>query len=324
MNKRLEYYKRIISAYIFNKKDSNLRFWHTELKVNSDFGNLTSYYLDYSSKADYPGPFDEKGVPMLNYYGDIGVQYNPDAIAQYALGHYERYVRHNSEESKKIFLKQADWYVNNLREREKGIGVWEYDFDFEYFQLIKGPWYTSLGQGHGISVLVRAYFLTHQMLYLEAARKAFRSLQHTVDIDGGVKYFDAQGDIWLEEVPMNRPTHILNGFVWALWGLNDYWLATKEQEAKCLFDSCIKTLEKNIGRYDNGFWSRYDLAPTQIPGIASGYYHRLHVLQLRVMYILTQKEIFKTYSDKWNAYAQKRTNNSLAFIYKAIFKLIYY
>ncbi|MFH0780018.1 MAG: D-glucuronyl C5-epimerase family protein [Parcubacteria group bacterium] len=322
----INYYKRIFSAYFLNKNTGNLRFWHTEPRVNIDdkIANLNKYYLDYSAKTEYPGPFDANGVPMLNYFGTIGVQYNPDAIAQYALGVYEKNLEIKDEKLKKVFLNQAEWYVNNIQMREEGIGVFVYDFDFEYFKTLKKPWYTSLGQGHGISVLLRAYLLTNDSKYLETANTAFKSFEFSTKTNGGVRFTDENGDIWLEEAVVEPATHILNGFIWALWGIYDYWLITKETNALNLFNSCVDTIEKNLHRYDTGFWSRYDLAPTKIPCLASFYYHSLHIAQLKVMYLLTNRETFKNYAEKWERYKNKKFNRKLAFIIKAIFKLLYY
>lgn len=322
----INYYKRILAAYLINKKKSNLSFWHTKLKINrrENIDQLANYYLDYTPKTLYPGPFDKKEVPMLNYFGNIGIQYNPDAIAQYAIGYFEKYLKNRDNAYKEIFLKQADWFVNNLRERDNDIGVWEYNFDFEYFKKIKKPWYTSLGQGHGISVLVRAYLLTKKAIYIDTAKKAFLSFKYPIDVNGGVKYIDENGCVWFEEVIMKPSTHILNGFIWALWGIYDYWLATKDVIAKNLFDEGVKTLKKNLYRYDNGFWSTYDLAKTKLRGIASWYYHNLHIVQLKVIYKLTNEKIFLEYSEKWEKYQKNFFFRTLAFVYKAIFKVFYY
>ena len=323
---KINYYKRILAAYFFNKKSSNLRFWHTEPKVNISvkIENLCRYYLDYSKKTEYPGPFDASGVPMLNYFGTIGVQYNPDSIAQYALGVYEQSLKNNDPRLKNIFLSQADWYVKNIQPRRQGIGVFVYDFDFEYYKTLKKPWYTSLGQGHGISVLLRAYLLTNDPKYLATAKTAFASFNYSTDVDGGVRFTDTNGDIWLEEAIVKPATHILNGFMWALWGVYDYWLVTKEPAALTLFNQCVETIERNLSRYDTGFWSRYDLAPTKIPCLASRYYHALHIAQLKVMYLLTGKLVFKQYAEKWESYQSSKFKRRLALNLKIIFKLLYY
>ena len=55
--------------------------------------------------------------------------------------------------------------------------------------------------------------------------------------NGGVTFKDQKGDIWIEEYIMkNNPTHILNGFIWGLWGIYDYWLLTKNEDLKNKFD----------------------------------------------------------------------------------------
>ena len=35
----------------------------------------------FESKANYNGHYDNNGIPLLNYHGDIGLQYNPIAIS---------------------------------------------------------------------------------------------------------------------------------------------------------------------------------------------------------------------------------------------------
>ena len=39
----------------------------------------------FESKANYNGHYDNNGIPLLNYHGDIGLQYNPIAISQWSL-----------------------------------------------------------------------------------------------------------------------------------------------------------------------------------------------------------------------------------------------
>ena len=65
--------------------------------------------------------------------------------------------------------------------------------------------------------------------------------------NGGVTYTDENKNIWIEEYIMkNEPTHILNGFIWALWGIYDYWLLSSDKNIKILFDKYCDTLSNNI------------------------------------------------------------------------------
>ena len=321
---KLSYYKRIFSAYLI-KKNRHLSFWHgrPEFNENASFSELGEYYMPFLYKANYQGPFDNKGIPLLDYKGKVGKQYNPIAIAQYGLGHYNIYKRTANAKYYDIFLKQADWLVEHSEINPKGLYVWNHHFDWEYRDTLKAPWYSALSQGQGISVLVRAFKETQQKEYLDAAEKAFESFRYET-FEGGVKHTDESGFIWFEETIVNPPTHILNGFLWSIWGVYDYYLLTKEKIAKDLFEKSIETLKENLNSYDIGFWSLYELSGTKLKMIASSFYHSLHIVQLKVMYKLTKEILFNNYADRWSEYIAKKMNRYLTLVYKILFKLLYY
>jgi hypothetical protein len=159
--------------------------------------------------------------------------------------------------------------------------------------------------------------------YFEAAARALVSFHKSVD-DGGVAFTDEHGDLWFEEYLVTPPTHILNGFIWAAWGVNDYYLATQDRAARDLFFRAVKTLVHNLNRYDMGFWSLYEQSGTRLPMVASPFYHELHVVQLRVMHRLTGEPMFAQVADRWESYSRSRTNRTRALLYKSAFKLCYY
>ena len=118
-------------------------------------------------------------------------------------------------------------------------------FDFEYRDILRSPWYSGLAQGQGISVLARAFKETSLEKYKNAAHQAFQVFSVST-YDGGVNYIDSNGHSWIEEYIVHPPTHILNGFIWGLWGIYDYWLLTKDKNVKVLFEKykIIKALNK--------------------------------------------------------------------------------
>jgi len=320
-----QYQKRVLSAYL-HRKESNLDFWHTELGLNEiDLKNgIGRYYMDFRPKTVYKGPFDSKGIPMLNYRGDIGLQYNPNAVAQFALGLYDLFLDSGDTQWLNKFIRVSDWFVENLRMIDEEVGLWEYCFDFEYYHYLKAPWRSALAQGQGISVMVRAYNLTGERVYLNTAERAYASFMRDISQEGGVTFTDNNGDVWLEECVISPPTHVLNGYIWSLWGVLDYYLTTRSLHAEELYSKCVITLERNISRYHLGFWSRYHLAPTLLPMIASPYYHRLHIVQLRAMERLTGRETFKVYADIWEHCAARKFYKNAALAWKSLFKLIYF
>jgi hypothetical protein len=112
--------------------------------------------------------------------------------------------------------------------------------------------------------------------------------------------------------------------MWAAWGVYDYFLATEDRAARDLFAQAVLTLRTNLGSYDLGFWSLYEQSSTLLPMVASPFYHRLHVVQLRVLHRLTGDELFARFADKWEAYARSRAKRTRALCYKGAFKLCYY
>lgn len=321
---RLAYYRRVFSAYL-GKGNSHLTFWHgvPQVNENTPLDQLGEYYMAFLHKADYPGPFDDQGIPLLDYHGKVGLQYNPIAIAQYALAHYNLFARTSEQKHFDIFLKQVDWLVSNLEMNPKGLYVWNHHFDWEYREVLRDPWYSALAQGQGISALVRAYSKTGRESYMEAAQRAFEAFKHEIR-GGGVKYTDAEGYVWLEEAIVEPPTHILNGFIWSLCGVYDYHLATGDEYALRLFRGCVRTLKDNLHKFDLGFWSLYEQSGTKLRMIASPFYHSLHIVQLKVLHRLTGEPIFKEFAERWEGYQRNKLYRWISLIYKAVFKLLYY
>jgi heparosan-N-sulfate-glucuronate 5-epimerase len=321
---RLAYYRRIFSAYLLGGK-SHLTFWHETPAENlrASASELGEYYMPFTEKANYKGAYDASGIPQLDYHGRIGLQYNPIAIAQYGLGNYNLWLSTSDASRREKFFLVADWLVSNLEQNSHGLSVWNHHFDWEYRDTLQAPWYSGLAQGQGISLLVRAHKESNDSRFLEAARRAFASFQHSI-ADGGVAFTDESGDLWLEEYIVSPPTHILNGFVWALWGVHDYFLATRDESAQGLFARGVRTLLHNLGRYDLGFWSLYEQSGTRLPMVASRFYHQLHIVQLRVMFRLTGEKEFLRVADRWESYSRSGIKRTCALCYKSAFKLCYY
>lgn len=218
---------------------------------------LGEYYIDFTAvPTNWDGSFDENGIP-LRHYGEFGIQYQPVGIAHYALGNWDLYLSTKQTQYRETFLRMATWFCENLTIKGD-FGVWEYHFAFPRYQL-RAPWPSAMSQGEGISVLMRAFQLTQEERYLECAKLALASFEVPLE-NGGVRYRDEDGFIWYEEYPsLVEPPHVLNGFIFALFGLYDFYKATGNEKALDLFNEGIETLKANLRRWDQGFWSRYDL-----------------------------------------------------------------
>jgi heparosan-N-sulfate-glucuronate 5-epimerase len=321
---RIRYLNRITAAYL-RREPSQLTFWHElpEINENAFADDAVEYYQCFFGKADYRAHLDGDGIPMLDYRGHVGVQYNPIAIAQWGLGNFNLYARTWQPERWNRTLLAADWLVRQLSPNAHGVPVWKHDFDWEYRDLLRAGWYSALAQGQGISLLCRVHRESRRDGYLEAASAAFRSLLLPVE-QGGVSLPEGEDGTWLEETIVSPPTHILNGFLWALWGVRDYAVTTGATEAWRLHERCVETLRRHLDSFDCGFWSLYEQSGTRLPMLASPFYHRLHISQLRITGRLLGMEKMSRTAERWQAYADDPSCARRALVQKALFKVLYY
>lgn len=306
-------------------KGGSTKFWYQKVYLDKFWSpnNLSlNYYIDFSKKINWKF-LDGNDIPILNYGGNIGWQYNPVAIAQYGLGAFTLFKKTNNLKFKNIGLKQTDWLVNNLKQINNIIWGWEYSYITPGYELLRKKWISALAQGQGISLITRAFLITNNEKYLETAEKAFQSFLYDVK-DGGVKTIDRAGNIFFEEVPSTSPSYILDGFMFALLGIYDYYLLTHSPQAKILWDEGIKTLKSNLIKYDLGFWSRSDLYRKKPPAIASLFYHNLHIIQLAILYKITGEPIFIEYSKRWKKFQKNLFFKTLAIFSKLLFKIFFY
>ena len=153
-----------------------------------------------------------------------------------------------------------------------------------------------------LSAFIRAYLLTKNNEYVVFADKVYNSYSLELVDKYGFKVEDKYG-LWFEESMISPPTHILNGFVYAIFGLCDYFKLSRDISVQTIIGRCFKTLENTLPSYDMSYWSYYDLTGT----IASYSYHnKMHVPILKALYELTEEQIFNEYAIKWERYSQSK------------------
>lgn len=294
-------------------------YWHTITPCNINIPPTKpgKYFLDFSSKADYAQEFDKDGVPLFKHLDEIPQSYHPIAICQYALGLYDLLFDSgfNNMSYKNKFLIQADWLVANKSGNNNG-AVWYFNYpDMRY--NISPNWCSAMAQGEAVSVLVRAYSLTSEKIYLETAEAAIVPFKINVS-DGGVLGIFNSIPVY-EEFPASKITGVLNGYIFSLFGLYDLLLTNGSSVAQSLFDEGINSILKLLKYYDLGYWSRYDIYEYPLKNPASYTYHCLHVEQLKVLYILTGNKIFFEYSERWNNQSKNIINKIRALSQKIIY-----
>ena len=203
------------------------------------------------------------------------------------------------------FRSHAKWALDNQAQD----GSWD-NFGFIY----PDNKYSAMAQGEGCSLLLRAYLQFRDEKYLIAAEKAIEFMLKPVN-NGGTTLFDK------EDVQLLEYTHlplVLNGWIFAIFGLYDYVIQSNDKEYKKLLDKTVKSLEYKLSEFDCGYWSYYDDGRR----IASPFYHHLHVAQLRVLGDLFSNDVFCEYADMWEKYESNKFYKLRAFIKKAIQKIV--
>jgi heparosan-N-sulfate-glucuronate 5-epimerase len=286
--------------------------------VESD--TLGSYYLDFRRCVTHYHLWppmttpDDNGVARADYTHwagpEVGIQYFPITIALYALGNYQMFFDTGEEAYRKTFFAQADWLMKNVRITQSDTVVWEMHYNFLPTRNISVPWVSGMAQGQITSVLLRAYQLTGDDGYRSTAEKALKTFHHSI-IDGGIAWSDEEGFTFYEEFPTEPPCHVLNGHIWAMFGLYDYYRVAGSPDALGLFNAGVSTLKKYLPRYDTGFWTKYDLLNK--PGYAPIRYQHIHVEQLKVLYEITREDVFNEYAQRWSAYLKPRGKAYFAF-----------
>jgi len=292
-------------------------YWHPFLPPNLD-DDITGdrvYYLDFSAKCPHPGPFDEAGIPFTRYGDPIGLQHYAIDICQYALGHHQQWLKTSQLRHREIFLRQARWLQIALQVRRDlpdTPALWMAGFNWG---RLRAPWPSGMAQGQGISVLVRAHAMSGDPTFLDAARAALAGLRLSLS-QGGTTRYD-EGLPFFEELPTPEPSRILNGAIFALWGVHDLWRVTGDPAIGAFYNDGVRNLVAFLPRYDMGYWTRYDLEAGS-PHPSSAFYQELHVNQLRVMHHLTGIDDFQKYALRWQKQLESLSDRMRALAAKVL------
>lgn len=258
-----------------------------------DPDGLAGYYSDLRHKT--VGTVDGLPVDGFGEVNDWVIE-----IAQCALGFWERRIEGEKVDEEFLFL--AEWLLEHRSDEPEGV-VWRIDVPVPKYGREPG-WISAMGQGQAISVLLRAHRLTERDEYLEVARAAFPALQRPV-ADGGTQSV-VDGHPVLEEYPADRPCAVLNGWIFALFGVHELVVATGDPEARNLFERSASGLVELLPRYDNGWWSLYSLYDHGRPDLAKPFYQRLHPELLEGLALIHPDPRLGAYAERWRAQCTRR------------------
>ncbi len=258
----------------------------------------------YSAPA--PGPldgsntFDKEGV-SIRIIGGVAYDH-PVLQAQFMLTRLSSYL-HNHDP---LYLERIKAHGDRLLKNSvlsRGAMYLPYPFDWALHgnkdNVIKAPWYSAMAQGQALSAFVRLYEVTGEQRYRIAADQLFASFKNlkstgmpwTVNVDD-------EGYLWFEEYARDvGADRSVNGHIFAIYGLWDYYRITASEEAKQLFCGGVTAVHGHLQKFRNPGWiSRYSLAN---PQYLYASYHTVHVGQLYQLYNLTGSAHFAVAGDEF-------------------------
>jgi heparosan-N-sulfate-glucuronate 5-epimerase len=277
-----------------------------------EIGAVRGYYIDLRAKAE-----------NLRWPPEWWCRHEEQeyiAVSQFGLACYERFVAGEGDDWLAVARRTGEYLIDQQQRQGVRDGGWVHLWAYPHTYQLRPPWLSAMAQGEAASLLVRLYLTSKEPRFADAARRALRPLNVPVS-EGGVRA-SLDGGLFFEELPTQPSSFILNGAMFALWGCYDVAVGLCDRQAGELFRTGVETLDRNIGRWDTGFWSRYDLYPHPRVNVANPFYHRLHVSQLEAMQLLTAHRRFASAIARFERYARSPLNTARAYAAKVAFRIV--
>jgi hypothetical protein len=239
---------------------------------------------------------------------------NPVTIVQVGLGAWQ--AAREDERWLETVRAVVDW----LRAVMADDGRIDYLFPMSHTYRLRPPWLSAMAQGEAASLLVRA------AVSLEEPRLAAlgeRAIAPFIAPGSPLVASTPEGPV-LQEYPTTPPAHVLNGWIFALWGLYDVaCVAPDADRVEQLLQQSVDALAQRLPLYAfSRRWSRYDLYPHPIANVSSPFYHRLHIEQLRALFRLFQRPVFVETAELWEQGASRFGTRTSAVAVKVGFRLV--
>jgi hypothetical protein len=268
-------------------RPSTSQFWYSPTAVTISAGDSLHAYLagkqpvypiDYSSRLAFPLAHPS-GAVLLPYGPPIGDRINPEASFQTALGWHMRHCASGDAHARERFLSIAEFFL--LGQTTNG----DLEYDFDWFES-KAPWTSALSQSRGASVFMRAFLLTGETRFADAANAAISRFSEPAARGGYMIAFE-DGAVFFEEYP-KRSAFTFNGFLVCLIGLFELSHFLGSTDAERLFRAGIDALERHGEKFFSSWWTLYDLDRAGgMANVHSPMYHRMVSEYLEVLALLS-------------------------------------
>ncbi|KQX05557.1 MULTISPECIES: cell wall-binding repeat-containing protein [unclassified Leifsonia] len=228
---------------------------------------------------------------------------HPVAYAQYGISALMEYKR----TGKKVWLDRAVRHGQRLIDMHTvRDGGWWYPYSFPwtyYERTISAPWYSGMAQGQALSLFVRLAQQTGDKRWSTAADRTWTSFAQAKSGSAPSSSLVIDNHLYFEEYAGDQPPLlVLNGQIFAMFGLYDYWRYTGNPETARYFTGGGTTVLERmmpLVRVKGGV-SYYCVQVTYChsPLWQNQTYHVIHSWQLDTLARLTGDAAFTTWADR--------------------------
>jgi len=275
-------------------------------------GKLWGYHIDFRVKAEAP---DWPPETLPGRALDLWVN-----VAQWGLGCFERYAAGEGERWLEGAQVAGQWLVEHQTRGGLLDGAWFHQVPYHHTFPLPAPWLSGMAQGEAASLLSRLGAELDEEQLTDAAIRALGPLR--VPSAQGGALATLEGGPFYEEYPTQPGSFVLNGAIFALFGVHDVATALDDATLRAEFEISVATLAAGLHRWDTGFWSRYDLFPHPVPNLASAAYHTLHITQLTALERLAAPEQVVAIRDRFVGYERSRLGLARALGAKVAFRMV--
>ncbi|MBD3212846.1 MAG: hypothetical protein GF311_09580, partial [Candidatus Lokiarchaeota archaeon] len=312
LSENITYYWRVRGKNLYS--DDEYSDWIIKSKFSVDNSSIKFFNYNIIDLAYYDLPYtgydnvniedyetDEDGIIIFIY--NEQTFYNPVRIAQLSLKLIDNFIRTRNSEYLDIAIKHFNKLIELSVEEEDNL-FFPYNFYFALHgysdELMVAPWYSGMAQGQILSLASRLAIITEKENYYKYAEKIYNSI---INIRGEntskiwTSFIDENNFFWISEYPDEDDKNFtLNGFIYAIYGLYDYYILLCDNENRSLKLNVKNNLDKAISTIE--YYIESFRVPNEISyyclkhKVQSGKYHSIHIKQLKQLYLMTQEKYF--------------------------------
>ncbi|MFA5080832.1 MAG: D-glucuronyl C5-epimerase family protein [Candidatus Paceibacterota bacterium] len=266
---------------------------HQSQPIGKYFCDQRCYYNDLRGKAVWNGAKID-GIPALKLAATGKMFLFPIDIFLYGLGSLDRYFFDKDHLFLNNVTNVARWMADNISLSGYFDNKWrERCAQYEFYSNN-----SCMAQGLALSFAIRVvtYNLCNQSIHARLVNIIDRIRNNMLlSVEFGGTCLKNKEGIFFVEFPRKDYNIVLNGWIFAVFGLFDFIHYKKDVEVEMVFNSTVKTMSMILPDYHLSCgWAYYD----NMGRICSPFYQNLHIVLLEALYGITGLEIFAEYCNK--------------------------